>query len=271
MRAATASVMALLLTAPAARAKTVESFQAVATNEVLTEGPQLAWLESAAWVQKPWTSFDRSTHTVYLGVETLMQTDTGARGNERFGFDVLSLIVGYRLRTYLPDWYNFQIRLRVPFAAPPDSTGRTRLDRLEVRVDPLLYQKTWNLWTISERNRLTWNPERFEFANKLRFINVVPDLDFPIATYVGIDLRLRRAHEDGSFRARNDFLLGMASNFTDWMHLAVELKSRVDTKPGGNIPLMVDLYLEFNFDIFFDNTFGGASKRQRDVRHDERD
>ena len=70
---------------------------------------------------------------------------------------------------------------------------------------------------------------------------------------------------------RNDFLLGIASNFTDWLHLAAELKTRLDTRRGENVPLIVEVYAELTFDIFFDNTFGGAGRRQRDVRHDARE
>ena len=46
-------------------------------------------------------TFSRSTHTFYLGVETLEEYATGANGKERFGFDVLSGIVGYLISNFI--------------------------------------------------------------------------------------------------------------------------------------------------------------------------
>ena len=41
-------------------------------------------------------------------------------------------------------------------------------DRFELRADPLLVSKTWNLLTLYDRNRLTLWPQYLEYANKLK-------------------------------------------------------------------------------------------------------
>jgi hypothetical protein len=250
------------LAAIALLAGAVESFQVAAYNETQAEGRNLVYNETDVWLQKSWSAFDRSTQTFYIGLESLVEPSEQS-DVRRYGVDVGSAIIGYKRRTYLPDWYTFNIRLRVPVMRPHDPFGAPRRwsDRLQLRADPVIVAKTWNLFTLYDRNRLTLTPQYLEYGNKLKLIQTTPDLEFPIAMYAGLDLRLRQEF-DGSRMARGDALVGMASNFTDWMHLAVDLKYRTSTDPGGTNRFLGEVYLEMSWDVFFDNTFGSASSRR---------
>ena len=63
----------------------------------------------------------------------------------------------------------------------------------------------------------------------------------------------------------------MASNFTDWMHLAVDLKYRTSTEADDSGRFLGEVYLELSWDVFFDNTFGGANRRTRSVSESAKD
>src|SRR5207253_737354 len=182
----------------------VESFQVAAYNETQVEGRKLVYDETDVWMQKSWATFDRSTNTFYAGVESLVEpADQGSV--RRYGMDVASAIVGFKHKTYLPDWYSLNVRLRVPVMTPRDPFGAPRSwdDRLQLRLDPVIVQKSWNLFTVYDRNRVTLTPQYLEYGNKLKLIETTPDLDFPIAMYAGLDLRLRKGF-DGSGFVRGD-------------------------------------------------------------------
>lgn len=274
MRALRIAAALLALAATRAQAKTVESFQFVMGNELDAEGSQPFLLENTAWVQKSWANFDRDVHTLALGTDYEMdsgiQPGTGYRmlGASDWGIDNFGVTFGYKFRTYLPDWYNLAIRLRVPVMVP-NQADRKWSDRLELRADPLLVNKSWNLFTVWDRNRITAISHYLEYGNKLKLIRTVPDLNFPIAMYAGFDLRVRKYLDEDGGRMRNDFLVGIASNYSDWLHIAVDFMYRVDTKESTNNTFLAIAYMELYFDIFFDNTFGAAEKRQ--VHEEERD
>ena len=249
----------------------VESFQVAAYNETQVEGRKLVYDETDVWMQKSWATFDRSTNTFYAGVESLVEpADQGSV--RRYGMDVASAIVGFKHKTYLPDWYSLNVRLRVPVMTPRDPFGAPRSwdDRLQLRLDPVIVQKSWNLFTVYDRNRVTLTPQYLEYGNKLKLIQTTPDLEFPIAMYAGLDLRLRKRFDGGGF-ARGDALVGIASNFTDWMHLAVDLKYRTSSEADDSGRFLGEVYLELSWDVFFDNTFGGANRRTRSVSESAKD
>src|SRR5207244_25323 len=61
------------LTAIALLAGAVESFQVAAYNETQVEGHNLVYDETDVWLQKSWAGLDRSTHTFYIGFESLVE------------------------------------------------------------------------------------------------------------------------------------------------------------------------------------------------------
>ncbi len=290
----TIPALALLLAAAPAAAKTVESFQIATGNEALLEGRELSHFENSVWVQKSWTNFERSVNTLYLGTELLVEPfSDGATGGTAYGRDLESVFLGYKLRTYLPDWYSLNVRLRIPVDLPADPFGRTYcgadepepppgapppscaphrsfFDRLQLRVDPLLVQKAWNLFTLYDRNRVTVATDAVEYGNKLKLIDTIPDLEFPIATYVGTDLRLKKSYGDGG-RVRDDLLVGMASNLSDWAHVGIEMKYRLDTDPEQHGAFLAEVYVELLWDVYFDNTFGASEREGRTAATEARD
>lgn len=303
MRSLTAVVIASVVGLLAARtvsAKAVETFQIVVGNEThVADGSEVLYLENLVWLQKSWKSFSRTKHTIFAGTEMLAEPMLhGYTGTTRYGVDTAAVFVGYKARTYLPDWYNFNIKLRIPIWVPADPHGRARCDeeplptpgdrweavtpqqcasyreftdRLELRSDPLLVKKTWNLFTVYDRNRITASLHTIEYSNKLKLITTTPDLEFPIAMYIGDEIRFRKNLTEPGGRVRNDLIVGLASNFFDWLHLGIEMMYHLDTKSSANGAFIAELYLEFYFDIFFDNTVGDADTATMAVYEEARD
>ncbi|MBI4818165.1 MAG: hypothetical protein HY791_18020 [Deltaproteobacteria bacterium] len=270
-------VLIILFGSTAADAKAVESIQFIVGSEVrIADGSELLYLENVTQLNKSWATFDRDVHSVFAGTELLLEpVEFGDR--TKLGFDTVAAIVGYKFTTYDPDWYNFGVKLRVPLTAPGDpfdrpvcratpvpscTDERSYGDRLQLVVDPLFFKKTWNLFAIQDRNRVTLDLGSIEYGNKVRFLDLSPDLDFPIALYVGNDVRLKVDFETGfSGRARDDIFVGIASNVYDWLHVAVDVMVHFDTKEELNQSFVSQVYLEFYFDVLFDNTVERAPRR----------
>ncbi|MBI2372530.1 MAG: hypothetical protein HYV07_00890 [Deltaproteobacteria bacterium] len=266
-----------LATSSLASAKAVESIQIVVGNELrLMEGSDVVYFENVLQVQKGWATFERDQHTVFAGTELLLEPVTlGDRA--RVGVDTIAGVVGYRFATYEPDWYTFAVKLRVPFGVVGDPfrrpvcgtaedpgclEPRSYGDRLQLVVDPIFFKKTWNLFAIQDRNRLTFDLQSAEYGNKIRFVDISPDLDFPIALYAGNDLRLKKELTSEGGRIRDDLFVGLASNFTDWLHLGLDVMFHLDTKAELDRSFVTQVYLELYFDVLFDNTSGGTPARR---------
>ena len=55
------------------------------------------------------------------------------------------------------------------------------------------------------------------------------------------------------------------------MHLAVDLKYRTSSEADDSGRFLGEVYLELSWDVFFDNTFGGANRRTRSVSESAKD